>query len=189
MRIAEYKKEFRIRLAKHCPEVVLYEEEVWWNKHVNESSLHGSLGTASRSVTTFNFDVLFVGLHYFHRHRWLDCMYNFAMIVRNNNRHFKNFTAEVKVGIIDDGIDDRLPIFRERIAGGKSFLKRPDRADRTIDYWVRPGGHGTQMAKLVCQIFPYARLYIIRLDEGEGEKGERQIKIDSAIKVCSQSLY
>ena len=110
-------------------------------------------------------------------------MYNFAMTVRNNHRHFKSFAPEIKVAIIDDGIDDTLAIFRERIAGGKSFLKRPDRPDRTIDYWVRPGGHGTQMAKLVCQIFPYARLYIIRLNEGEGEKGERQIKIESAIKV------
>lgn len=114
-------------------------------------------------------------------------MYNFAMVVKNNHRQFN--TPEVKIGIIDDGIDDRLPIFRNRIAGGKSFLKRPDRADRTIDYWVRPGGHGTQMAKLVCQIFPHARLYIIRLDEGEGEKGERQIKIDSAIKVRFHLLY
>ena len=115
-------------------------------------------------------------------------MYSFAMTVRNNHRHFKNFATEVKVGIIDDGIDDRLAIFRERIAGGKSFLKRPDRPDRTIDYWVRPGGHGTHMAKLVCQIFPFAKLYIIRLDEGVGEKDERQIKIDSAIKVCLQPV-
>lgn len=112
-------------------------------------------------------------------------MYNFAMIVRNNHRHFKRYASEVKVAIIDDGIDDRVPIFKERIAGGKSFLKKPDRQDRTIDYWIRPGGHGTQMAKLICHIFPYARLYIIRLDEGVGEKGERQIRIDSAIKVCS----
>ena len=106
------------------------------------------------------------------------------MTVRNNHRNFKNDTPDVKVAIIDDGIDDSHPDLRERIAGGKSFLKRPDRQDRTIDYWVRPGGHGTQMAKLVCQVFPCARLYIIRLDEGAGEKGERQIKIDSAIKVC-----
>ncbi len=111
-------------------------------------------------------------------------MSNFAMTVKNDHRRFKTSPPEVRIGIIDDGIDDRLKIFRERIAGGKSFLKRSDKPDRTIDYWVRPGGHGTQMAKLVCQIFPYARLYIIRLDEREGEKGERQITIDSAIKVC-----
>ena len=111
-------------------------------------------------------------------------MYNFAMIVRNNHERFKNPAYEVRVAIIDDGIDDRLAIFKERIARGKSFLKRPDRSDRTIDYWIRPGGHGTQMAKLICQIFPCARLYIIRLDEGVGEKGERQIRIDSATKVC-----
>ena len=111
-------------------------------------------------------------------------MYNFAMIVRNNHRHLE-YAPEVRVAIIDDGIDDRVALFKDRIAGGKSFLKRPDRQDRTIDYWISTGGHGTQMAKLVCHIFPYARLYIIRLDEGVGEKGERQIRIDSAVKVRS----
>ena len=106
------------------------------------------------------------------------------MIVRNNHESFKGVKPEVRVAIIDDGIDDRLAIFRGRIAKGKSFLRRPDRSDRPIDYYVRPGGHGTQMAKLICQIFPYAMLYIIRLDECIGEKEERQIEIDSATKVC-----
>jgi hypothetical protein len=50
------------------------------------------------------------------------------------------------VAIIDDGIDSRLARFRGQIAGGRSFLKRPDREDRTVDYWVSPGGHGTEMA-------------------------------------------
>jgi hypothetical protein len=50
------------------------------------------------------------------------------------------------VVIIEDGIDSRLARFRGRIAGGRSFLKRPDREDRTVDYWVSPGGHGTEMA-------------------------------------------
>ena len=106
------------------------------------------------------------------------------MIVRNNHESFNGVKPEVRVAIIDDGIDDRLAIFRGRIARGKSFLRRPDRSDRPIDYYVRPGGHGTHMAKLVCQIFPYAMLYIIRLDEYIGEKKERQIDIDSATKVC-----
>ena len=110
------------------------------------------------------------------------------MTVRNNHRHFKD-KPEVKVAIIDDGIDESHPDLQERIAGGKSFLKRPDKPDRMIDYWVSPGGHGTQMAKLICQVFPCARLYVIRLDEGVGEKGERQIKIDSAIKVRFPLVY
>lgn len=55
----------------------------------------------------------------------------------------------MKVAIIDDGIDSRLAKFRGRIAGGRSFLKRPDRKDRTVDYWVSPGGHGTEMAILI----------------------------------------
>ena len=105
------------------------------------------------------------------------------MIVSNNHESFK-VKHEVRVAIIDDGIDNRLAIFRGGIVRGKSFLRRPDRLDRPIDYYVRPGGHGTHMAKLICQIFPYAMLYIIRLDEYIGEKEERQIDIDSATKVC-----
>lgn len=54
MKIAEYKEQFRLRLAKYRPEVVLYEEKASWTKHVNESSSHGIFGTASRSVS---FDV------------------------------------------------------------------------------------------------------------------------------------
>lgn len=110
-------------------------------------------------------------------------MYQFAIIVRNNHSKFE-IKPEVRVAIIDDGIDDKLAIFRGRIAKGKSFLRRPDRSDRQIDYYVRPGGHGTQMAKLICQIFPFAMLYIIRLDECIGENEERQIEIGSATKVC-----
>ena len=110
-------------------------------------------------------------------------MYHFAMIVRNHYRSFRRVEPEVRVAIIDDGIDDSLAIFQGRIARGKSFLKSPVGSDRPIDYWVRPGGHGTQMAKLICQIFRYASLYIIRLDECIGEKEERQIEIGSAIKV------
>lgn len=106
------------------------------------------------------------------------------MVVRNNHENFGNVKPEVKVAIIDDGIDDKLAIFWGRIAKGKSFLRRPDGSDRPIDYYVRPGGHGTQMAKLICQIFPFAMLYIIRLDECIGENEERQIKIDSATKLC-----
>lgn len=50
MRIAEHKEEFRMRLAKYRPEIVLCEEEASWNKHVNESGSNGIFGTASRSV-------------------------------------------------------------------------------------------------------------------------------------------
>lgn len=108
----------------------------------------------------------------------------FAKVVQNNHRYFKTVAPEVKVAIIDDGIDSSLAKFQGRIADGRSYLKRSDKPERTVDYWVGPGGHGTEMARLVCQICPVARLYVIRLEEGKGESGERQIKVDSATKVC-----
>ena len=57
-RIAEYREEFRMRLERIRPEIVLYEEEALWNKHVNESSSHGDYDTVSRSVIVFRCEVL-----------------------------------------------------------------------------------------------------------------------------------
>ena len=58
MRIAEYREEFKMRLEKIRPGVILYEEEALWNKHVNESSSQGDYDTVSRSVIVFGCVVL-----------------------------------------------------------------------------------------------------------------------------------
>jgi Subtilase family len=109
-------------------------------------------------------------------------MDTFALIVESHRRYF-NRIPEIKVAIIDDGVDPKHPTLQGHIADGKSFRKRMDIPERMVDYWVNPGGHGTVMADLVCRICPAVRLYIIRLDEGKGENGERQIKVDSATDV------
>lgn len=112
-------------------------------------------------------------------------MAKFAYFIQNNGRYIQKPAAEVKVAVIDDGIDLSHPIFNKRIVDGKSYLKRSTktRSDRTMDYFVAPGGHGTDMATLICQICPTAKLYIVRLNEGRGGAGERQIMADSAAKV------
>lgn len=109
----------------------------------------------------------------------------FAQIVRNNHRNeIKVKAAEVRVAIIDDGISS-IQDFQGRIAAGKSFLKtsKGQQSDRTVEYFVRSGGHGTEMAKLICRVCPHVKLYIARLDEGQGQNHERQIRTPSAVKV------
>lgn len=110
-------------------------------------------------------------------------MDQFARAVKINDRHFKPQAPRVKVAIIDDGIDSSCPSIRKNIVTGTSFHYKGGRSDRPVDYWTSPGGHGTEMAKMVCRICPTAQLYSIRLGEGSGAKGVRQIKIDTAIKV------
>jgi hypothetical protein len=116
-------------------------------------------------------------------HPWLYYMDEFAVALKNNHWHFEGQEPEVKVAIIDDGIDSSLSSIRENIVTRTTFHCKPSRSDRPVDYWTSPGGHGTEMAKMVCRICPTARLYSIRLGEGHGENGKRQIKIDTAINV------
>ncbi|EPE29825.1 Subtilisin-like protein [Glarea lozoyensis ATCC 20868] len=101
------------------------------------------------------------------RHPWLEVMDAFALALKNNPKHRD---------------------LQNRVAGGKSFFKRPDIKDRTIDYWAAPGGRGTQMARLVCRICPAAKLYPIRLDEGSGKDGEREIRLDSALNATDWAM-
>lgn len=89
----------------------------------------------------------------------------------------------VKVAIIDDGINASQFDNHTSIAGGTSFQCHHNRPDRPLDYWASTGTHGTEMAKMVQRICPVAELYIIRLGEGTGERGTRQIKAETAIKV------
>ncbi|GLA29423.1 hypothetical protein M752DRAFT_265902 [Aspergillus phoenicis ATCC 13157] len=110
-------------------------------------------------------------------------MDQFALIVKNYHRHLGKYSPTVKVAIIDDGIDPLQANLQENIDGGASFHHRPGRPDRPIYYWSAPGGHGTEMAKLICRICPKACLCIIHLGEGLGEEEARQIKPETAIEA------
>ncbi|KAL3255122.1 hypothetical protein ABHI18_008453 [Aspergillus niger] len=123
-------------------------------------------------------------------------MDQFALIVNNYHRQLEKYSPTVKVAIIDDGIDPLQANLQENIEGGASFHHRPGRPDRPIYYWSAPGGHGTEMAKLICRICPKACLCIIHLGEGLGEKEARQIKPETAIEAikgyhcrCAHHLY
>ncbi|PLB48737.1 subtilisin-like protein, partial [Aspergillus steynii IBT 23096] len=107
----------------------------------------------------------------------------FAREVKTYHKNFQSRMPSVKVAIIDDGINASQFDNHTCIAGGTSFQCHHNRPDRPLDYWASTGAHGTEMAKMVQRICPVAELYIIRLGEGTGEKGTRQIKVETAIKA------
>ncbi|XRM41834.1 hypothetical protein ABZX51_005078 [Aspergillus tubingensis] len=163
-RITFYLDQFKQRLREIRPEI-----EVVGERMMNRNSPQIHFHSQATAISS--------------KHPWVDTMDHFALIVKNFHRHLEKYAPTVKVAIIDDGIDPLQANLQENIEGGTSFHHRPGRPDRPIDYWSAPGGHGTEMAKLICRICPKARLYIIRLGEGHGENGVRQIKPETAIKA------
>lgn len=107
-------------------------------------------------------------------------MDSFATFIRNVDVNVKE---EVKVAIIDDGVDGTHEAIFKNIACGISYCSWPESEDHTKAYYLPTGSHGTQMASLICRICPVAKLYIARLCEGEGDQGKRQITTASAVKV------
>jgi len=90
---------------------------------------------------------------------------------------------KIKVAIIDDGVLGFSKEICERISDGVSYCKNPGREDYSKHYYFASGGHGTDMAHLICKVCPSASLYIARLDEGLALDGKRQISGDSVVKV------
>jgi hypothetical protein len=92
---------------------------------------------------------------------------------------------EIKVAVVDDGVDKLQGSFGDSIITGVSFYTS-QRGFGTWPHYFSSSGHGTLMAQLVRRICPKAKLYIARLDEGiNGEP-----TIESAIKVrCDWILH
>jgi hypothetical protein len=115
------------------------------------------------------------------RNAWLENMDKFASFVKN----MPDPEREIKVAVVDDGVDKLQGIFGDSIIAGVSFYSS-QRGFGTWPHYFSSSGHGTLMAQLVRRICPKAKLYIARLDQGiNGEP-----TIESAIKVCiSSTMY
>ncbi|KAK4149297.1 hypothetical protein C8A00DRAFT_38114 [Chaetomidium leptoderma] len=111
-------------------------------------------------------------------HLWLQ----YANKMRQFLMRFKHVTnePEIKIAVIDSGIDTSLGIFGDRIAAGKSFYPYPNSGECKKQYYVPEGEHGTQMAYFICKIFPRAKLYIARLEDRETRPGEVSFTAKSA---------
>lgn len=87
----------------------------------------------------------------------------------------------IKVAIIDNGVDRMRDDVREAIEKGISFVSAdPEEPDRVLPWWMVADPHGTQMASLVKQVNPYARLYIARVGVGRGRIKPQ----DAADAIC-----
>lgn len=91
--------------------------------------------------------------------------------------HIKASTKRVKVAVIDSGVVvfDGKPKTKEpsgsstwgkylkhRVVDGISLVSR-DTEDEV--FWHASEPHGTQMAKLICSIYPLCALYVIKVAE------------------------
>lgn len=124
---------------------------------------------------------------------WLAALDKFTGIIRNyptededpEGLYTLRGDREVRVAIIDDGYDGIDPDLS--VAGGKSFyVQHPEK--RIYPYYCSSAGHGTLMAKLVKRVCPLAKLYVARLDQGEGLRGEIQPTAESAAKAIRWAI-
>ena len=118
------------------------------------------------------------------RHRWLICMDKFADFIQNLQPKSALYKP-IKIALIDDGVDMKEEVLHGKVIGGKSFCLRDEEKNLNKSYYVKSGGHGTAMARLICRVCPHAKLDVLKLDEYIGQNLERQITAKSAAEVCA----
>ena len=106
-------------------------------------------------------------------------MKKFADFIRNYEMSGK--PTDVKVGLIDDGVDGTYEELNRNISRGQSYFKREQ--DLWNPYYHSTHGHGTFMAHLIRRMSPHVKLYVAKLAEESTEDGT-QIVASSAAKVC-----
>jgi hypothetical protein len=118
-------------------------------------------------------------------------MNKFLSFFTNIPAHVHDPAPNVRVAIIDDGIDLMQPGsgLNQFIAQGESFYtERQPSFTRTNPFFFSSTGHGTLMANLVHYVCPKAQLYIARLHQGHSNTGDLQFTADSAAKVTSTTV-
>jgi len=130
-------------------------------------------------------------------HKWLDSIDEFATEMRDLWSHIleeqkdqKIKMKEVKVGLIDDGIDlyDHA-IFNDKILDGRTFGYTTD-GEIAKPWYVSENKHGTIMADMILRVCPMAKIYPLRLDTAT-QKTEGSIRImpESGAEVCTLIAY
>jgi hypothetical protein len=105
------------------------------------------------------------------RQQWLVCMEKFAVFVRNYEDPWQPDLKppEIKVALIDDGVDTAHASLSCIIADGKSFSQKSN--GQYNSYYKSSRGHGTIMATLIRKICPGVKLYVARLNEERTNNG------------------
>jgi subtilisin family serine protease len=108
-------------------------------------------------------------------------MTDFADLLKNAKRD--KSAENVKIAIIDDGINMALSAFADNVKGGESFYRLSELSGRRGAYYAPTGPHGTMMAQLICEVCPVADLYIAQLELLPGQDGQRSFTAESATEV------
>ncbi|KAF8250914.1 hypothetical protein K440DRAFT_659149 [Wilcoxina mikolae CBS 423.85] len=173
-RTKDLEQKFGKRMTENCSNVEV------------ECRILDDTGTNENSDTK----QLFYGPDNASTNAWLKTMDDFARFFRNipmtqipKSRH-----PEIKVAVIDDGIDWLDPEFSDCISGGVTFYTPVEaHSPCTKPYYFSSSGHGTLMAKTIRRVCPKARLYIARLEEGQSE-GRGQPTAESAVKAIRWAI-
>src|SRR6186713_257920 len=100
-------------------------------------------------------------------------MQKFSSFLANARPYLKTPPREIKVAILDDGID--WSYARDIKCRGRSFyIDRRQDFDGQKVWYSSSNDHGTLMAVLVRKICPEAKLYMARLHQTETEHGRFQ---------------
>ncbi|KAI9741630.1 MAG: hypothetical protein M1834_000014 [Cirrosporium novae-zelandiae] len=98
------------------------------------------------------------------RHRWLESATNFAEVVRNAVDGCKESLDDIKIALIDDGVDVDDGELCDRIVEGWPPDQPGQFGNWPSPYYSSSEGHGTKMAALICKVCPLANLYVAKLD-------------------------
>lgn len=95
---------------------------------------------------------------------------------------------DIRVALIDDGIDGFESKLSQNIAHGVSFCRPSDTEDLMRTYYVSSGGHGTMMARLIRRMCPRVKLYVARLEDEKSSSGKRFITARSARQAIDWAI-
>jgi hypothetical protein len=85
----------------------------------------------------------------------------------------------VRICLIDDGVDASTGNVRSVLFAGRSFGGQHAYGDLTPSWYTSSRGHGTKMARIICENLRFVHLYVARVDEVNGNLLKDQVS-----KVC-----
>lgn len=100
---------------------------------------------------------------------------------KENSERSKTIDEEVRVAILDDGVDWYFAT-GTRCTGRSFYVDRRQDFEGQKVWYSSSSDHGTLMAALVQKVCPDVRLFVARLDQTETE-GKFQPTAESAVKA------
>ncbi|KAF9883913.1 hypothetical protein FE257_002656 [Aspergillus nanangensis] len=127
----------------------------------------------------------------FTMHKWLQSIDNFSAELKTLMDKLREIHRddEVKVALIDDGVDICERAFHDRVIHGTSFGYYWDGEQRAKQWYVSETGHGTVMAHMILRVCPMAKIYPIKLDNTKDPTtGAIKIKPESAAAAIDAAV-